>query len=448
MEQDWADLTPEEKRLQRIEKVLSAEEINFSSSEAEQAYKKRVKRLVDAYQVREPDRVPVSISAGTIPLYYAGIDYYTAMYDYKKAAAACEKFNRDFDIDTFVSPAMIIPAKVYELLDHKSSVWPGHGLPVTAARTQYVEGEYMKSDEYDALIRDPSDFYIRKLLPRVFGSLSSFRTFIPISSVTMPMTMYFAPCADPAVQTSLQKLIDAGKELAGWMKINSDFSQKAMESGLPSIMRGSMATAPFDALGDTLRGTRGIMMDMYRQPDKLLEALEVITDLMIDTTIASAYASKCLTTSFPLHKGADGFMSDKQFRTFYWPSLKKVMQALIDEGLIMSLFAEGSYNSRLDLVNEFPRGTVTWMFDQTDMEKAKKILGDKCCISGNVPSSMLCTATPREVKEHCRKLIEICGKGGGYILASGAVDVDNANPDNLRAMVEAAKEYGVYSQTG
>jgi uroporphyrinogen-III decarboxylase len=444
MEKSWADLTPEEKRQQRIEKVLSAKEINFSSAWAEQAYKKRVKRLVDAYQVREPDRVPVSVSAGSIPLYWAGTNYYTAMYDYKKAAEACEKFNRDFDIDTFASPAMIIPARVYEILDPRSSAWPGHGLPVTATRTQYVEGEYMKSDEYDALIRDPSDFYIRRLLPRVFGALAPFSALTPLSSITMPMTMYFAPCANPEIQALLQKLIDAGKELSEWIRITSDFSQKAMESGLPSIMRGSMATAPFDALGDTLRGTRGIMMDMYRQPDKLLEALDVITDLMINTTIADAYASKCLTTSFPLHKGADGFMSDKQFRTFYWPSLKKVIQALIAEGLIVYLFAEGSYNTRLDLVNEFPKGTVVWLFDQTDMARAKKILGDKCCISGNVPSSMLCTATPGEVKEYSRKLIEICGKGGGYILAGGAVDVDNANPDNLRAMIEAAKEYGVY----
>jgi uroporphyrinogen-III decarboxylase len=107
------------------------------------------------------------------------------------------------------------------------------------------------------------------------------------------------------------------------------------------------------------------------------------------------------------------------------------------------LFAEGSYMTRLETVNEFPRGTLSWRFDQTDMATAKKVLGDKCCISGNVPTSLLAKGTAQEVKEYCRKLIEVCAPGGGYILASGA-SVEKAPQDNLRAMMEAAKEYGVY----
>jgi uroporphyrinogen-III decarboxylase len=53
------------------------------------------------------------------------------------------------------------------------------------------------------------------------------------------------------------------------------------------------------------------------------------------------------------------------------------------------------------------------------------------------------TGTPKEVKEYCRKLIEVCAPGGGFILTGGA-RVDQGNPDNLRAMMEAAKEYGRY----
>jgi hypothetical protein len=75
--------------------------------------------------------------------------------------------------------------------------------------------------------------------------------------------------------------------------------------------------------------------------------------------------------------------------------------------------------------------------------EAKKKIGDKLCIIGNVPTSLIMTGTPQQVKEHCRKLIEVCGKGGGYVLAAGA-NIDEGNPDNLRAMTAAAKEYGVY----
>jgi uroporphyrinogen-III decarboxylase len=107
------------------------------------------------------------------------------------------------------------------------------------------------------------------------------------------------------------------------------------------------------------------------------------------------------------------------------------------------LFAEGSYNTRLDIIKELPKASVAWWFDQTDMARAKEVLGDKACIIGNVPTSLLMTGTPQEIKEYCRKLIEVCAPGGGYVLSGGA-NIDKGNPDNLRAMMEAVKEYGLY----
>ena len=108
------------------------------------------------------------------------------------------------------------------------------------------------------------------------------------------------------------------------------------------------------------------------------------------------------------------------------------------------MFAEGGYNSRLEVVKDLPKGAVVWWFDQTDIFRAKEILGDTACICGNVPSSMLLKGEPADVKEHCRKLIEVVGQNGGYILTSGAI-MNQAKADNIRAMMEAAKEYGVYT---
>ena len=146
---------------------------------------------------------------------------------------------------------------------------------------------------------------------------------------------------------------------------------------------------------------------------------------------------------FALHKGDDTFMSVKQYEKFYWPTFQKVILGLVEEGAVPLLFAEGSYNNRLEIIKDLPRGKVVWYFDRTDMFKAKKILGDNACIAGNVPASLLCTGTPKEVKAYCRKLIEVCGEGGGFILTGGA-SIDKGDPDNLRAMTEAVMEYGVY----
>ena len=136
-------------------------------------------------------------------------------------------------------------------------------------------------------------------------------------------------------------------------------------------------------------------------------------------------------------------MSDARFLKFYWPSLRRFILALIEEGIMVSLFAEGKYNNRLELVKDIPRGWVMWHFDQTDMARAKAILGNIYALTGNVPSSLMCTGTPEQVKEYCRRLIETCAPGGGYILTGGASAAE-VKAENLHAMMDAAREYGVY----
>jgi uroporphyrinogen-III decarboxylase len=220
-----------------------------------------------------------------------------------------------------------------------------------------------------------------------------------------------------------------------------DISQAARESGVPSIW-GGMSGAPFDLVGDMLRGTKGIMLDMYQRPGELQEAMERITPIIVDAAVDAANASGCPVIFMPLHKGPGGFMSSKQFETFYWPTLKKVMMGLIEEGLVPLPFAEGDYMPRLEIIKDMPRGKVIWYFEAMDMAKAKEVLGGKACIAGNLPVSILCTGTSQEVKEGCRRLIEICAPGGGYIL-TGSASMNQGNPENLRAMMEAAKEYGL-----
>jgi hypothetical protein len=444
---EWAHLTPAQKRARRINRWQSSvQEINFVNPAAQQKYLLQLQRLIDVLNVEEPDRVPVGFHLAQIPFKLAGISFHNGIYDYQQLAQVYDWFNTEHaaELECFIDPMLTPPGKVLDILDYKLYVWPGHGLPIDATEIQYVEGEYMMPDEYDHLILNPSDFWMRIYLPRVFGAFESFKKLNSLTDIIEFPVEPLSVLKDRQLRLTLQKLLDAGQEMEKRAEALDRFGKRGRELGYPNIP-GCLGLAPFDIIGDTLRGTRGIMMDMYRQPDKLLEALNIIADLMIKSIIEHSSAEKGLMASFPLHKGADGWMSQKQFEKFYWPSLKKVMNAVINEGMIVSLFAEGSYNTRLEIVNEFPKGSVTWVFDQTDMAKAKKILGNKCCIQGNVPSSLMITGTPRDVMECSRKLIEVCGKGGGYILTSGTGTTE-MKLENLKAMVEAAKKYGVYQK--
>jgi uroporphyrinogen-III decarboxylase len=136
-------------------------------------------------------------------------------------------------------------------------------------------------------------------------------------------------------------------------------------------------------------------------------------------------------------------MSMAQFKKFYWPTLRELMVALINEGLNPCPLWEGDCTSRLEVIKDIPPGKACYAFEATDMVKAKGILGDTICIRGNVPLSILATGKPEDVKAYCKKLIDIVGKGGGYIMDS-STGLDDAKPENVKAMFEFTREYGVY----
>jgi uroporphyrinogen-III decarboxylase len=444
MTKSWNEMTIEEKRAERYHKWIAGEGLNFPTPEARAGYQARLQRIIDAMSLKEPDRVPCMLPAGNFPAYNYGIDTYTTMYSHELAKTCAIKFMREFESDT---AAMMGGGGGYvnEIVKPKNMKWPGHGLPKNATMSQFVEGEYMKAEDYDLIISDPSDYCLRYYLPRSAGAFEAFRKLMPFRNIMGMATVFLNSCMDPEVQAALQAILDATKEMGRSRAAMMEIMQEALALGLPSLMSGAQAHAPFDIFADTMRGTRGITMDMYRCPDKLLEAMEKITPFIIENALSNAAHSLSPMIFFALHKGDDNFMSDKQFEKFYWPQFKRVIMGFVNEGYVPYLFAEGSFNRRLEVVSDLPRGSVVWLFDRTDMAKAKAVLGDKACIVGNIPSSLMCTGTPEGVKAYCRKLIENCGKGGGYILAGGA-SVDKSDPRCFHVIMEAAREYGTYKK--
>ncbi len=136
-------------------------------------------------------------------------------------------------------------------------------------------------------------------------------------------------------------------------------------------------------------------------------------------------------------------MSLKQFEKFYWPTLKKVCLALIEEDLTPWVFFEGNYTSRLEYLLDLPKGKVLAHLDSTDIFKAKDILGNHMCIMGNVPASILQTGTKDEVIAYTKRLIDKVGKDGGYIMACRS-PMDKTDPELVKTWMDFTREYGVY----
>jgi hypothetical protein len=449
MEKKWEELSTDEKQEAQFQKLLSpklpdGKDLPFQSPEAEATYKANITRIKDAIQLKKaPDRVPVTLLPSMFPFINAGMTIQEAMYDYDKCAAAFKKFILEFKPDMHIGAAAPGPGKFFEILDYKLYAWPGHGVAPTSSY-QCHEGEYMKAEEYDLLMTDPSFFFRNFYLPRVFGALQGFQMLPPLTGI---LEMYgvafnFIPYALPPVQATYKAIFEAGAEALKWAMVMGGSNGELASLGFPNIL-GGFTKAPFDTIGDTLRGTKGIMMDMYRQPDKLLKAMEKIVPIMIGMGVGASQQTGNPLIFMPLHKAADGFLSDEQFKKFYWPTFKQVMVGLIEGGCIPFPALEGHWGSRLKVIQDIPKGKTVWMVDQTDMAKAKETLGKNACLIGNVPSSMLNLGTPDEVKAYCKKLIDTAGKGGGFIMGNGAF-FDEAKAENIKAMVDFTKEYGAY----
>ncbi len=440
MDKKWSDLTPDEKREERFKRWLSPEGINFINPDAERLYKERLTRVIEAIKLNNPDRVPTLAGCGHAPARYAGYTAKEVMYDPEKLIKAWTKYMEEVEQDAFPAPN-VRSGYLWDLVRPRMYKWAGQGLHDSFS-PQYVELEFLKANEWDTYIDNPSDFHLRTFLPRAYEIAKPLEKLPPLNAIG-GFGAGFGAFADPEIQAVFSTLSKAGELEIEWRKVIMQVERTGKEMGLPVYYVLARGGVPIDTIGAALRGTVGTINDMFRQPEKLIEYMEKEMPKAIRSIVETADMTGVPTVYMPLHRGADGFMSEKQFLKYYWPYLKRVVDGCVEEGLVPVLFAEGGYNSRLEIVKDLPRASVIWHFDQTDIKKAKEILGDTACIMGNIPISTMVTGTPDEVKAQCKTLIETAGKGGGYILSPGAAS-DDVKFENIRAMLEAAKEYGIY----
>ena len=365
--------------------------------------------------------------------------------DPEKAIAAWRKTILDFEPDATYSVNFTIYAmdQVLSELDFKALKWPGRGVAETHS-FQFVEDEYMRAEEYETFFSNPGEYLLKTVLPRLAGNLRGLAKLPPLETIVLGYVwpLVLPAFANPEVVEALETLLDAAKKQLAWVKRFSVFARELKELGFPSIKEQTVL-APYDMIADNLRGTRGAMTDLYRRPDKLKRAAEQITPFICAAGVNGAKSKGNPRVFIPLHKGTDNFMSPKHFQEFYWPTLQKVILTLCEADCTPYLLIEGRYDSRLEIIRDVPKGKCIYHFESTDIFEAKKKLGDTVCIMGNLPNSILATATPEDVKEYCRKLIDVCGDGGGFIMSSSAL-IDHARVENVRAMMEFTREYGKY----
>ena len=412
-----------------------------------QLYAERAKRVDDAIHLRQPDRIPIALTFSNLLAEIGGITRQDLCERPDMALAALEKAALRYqpDIASGVYVGSSGPSRV---LGDRMTKWPGYGLGENDS-FQFHEDEYMKAEDYDSFLADPADWAIRVYLPRAFSQLEGLSNLPNLAMAalgTYAMSMYVADMALPPVVSAFQALAEAGQlQLAYLQKMGEQVARMA-SLGFPPhpLLGGALMAAPFDFMGDTLRGMKGLFVDMRRRPEKLLEAEEKVGRMQTENAIARCRASGTSSAFIPLHRGSDGFISIPAFERFYWPQFKKMMLDLIVAGITPLVFWEGNWNQRLHYLAELPKGKTVGMFQQSDIFKVKEVLGRTMCILGGMPVSMLLKSTPEEIRECTKKLCQVVGKGGGFIMSTDIGEMEGADLDLVEVWVDATREFGVY----
>ena len=412
----------------------------------------RKKRMGDAFNLRQPDRVPVApVVLHYYPTRAMGISNKDAMYQYDRCLQALKEVTIRHNWDAAPPPGSVPAAKPLEILGVKQIKWPG-GAISDELPFQMVENEYMLQSEYDELLSNTNKFVIEKLWPRIADSMASighmFETMSDIPLISLS-NFYSLPgfVGGFLSQAGLSELPEKLRELSQETQRNGQlmgaYYQEMMHLGYPFVA-GAFVFCAFDWISDFLRGLRGTSLDMYQVPDKLLKAIDMIAPLQIGGTIRMAQQAQVESAVIFLHRGSAGFLSDTQFERFYWPSLKELILSLINAGIRPIVYNEGDFTSRLKYFQDLPPKKFVMHYQDVDRKLAKQLLGDICCFWGNVPSTLMCTGTPEQIKDDVKELINIFGDNGGLIVDCTLGIPDESRPENVQALTDAVHEFGMY----
>ena len=427
----------------RKENLLLKKQIEDRTGKTvEQLYAERAKRVRDAIEMREPDRVPFMVLVE--PHAYSGIPKSASYYDPLALKRTMRTMAVDLEPDMAEGGFPSSGAAMTEL-DVKNRVWPGGPKPPDF-EYQFLEGEYMKADEYDMFLNDPTGFVIRRYLPRIYGALTPLAKLPSLDSLFMGFEGLTPLFAGPEFQTMAKHLAKAGRHVMKFSKILGDTYEELAQLGFPPFARfvpGGVGGAPFDTITSFLRGMKGSMLDMYRQPEKLLQACEAILERRIAHALPADPTAKDYPprVGMPLWRGDPVFMSEAQFKKFYWPGLKKSLQTHVDLGYVPVPFFEAAFGDRLECLLELPKGKILASIEAVDAVRAKEILGGHTALLVRCPNTCRLWSLG-QLESFIKDLIDKCAGNGGLILVIKMPD--KVQIEDMQAMLQSIKEHGRY----
>ena len=364
---------------------------------------KRMVRINQAVSMKRPDRIPVVLE-------YAGFAAnvtHTPMSKYysstTKSAETMINAYRIIDTEDRADAINYGSMPVHSL----SYIWmskvkiPGVDLP-EGIQHQVVEAELLQVEDYDSILEKGWDAFFQNFLgDRVFNDVPS--------------------------------------ELLFFNQKPEDLRAKWAQHGIPVLIGGAVGT-PYELLCGG-RSLPKFIYDLYTIPDKVQDVMDIIAPCLAKPACEASKAGGFPACWVGGWRSASNFLAPNLWERFVWPYLERLVNEVVESGLIAILHLDADWTRDLSYFRSLPKGKCIIAMDgQTDIFKAKEILGNHLCLMGDVPATMFSIGTPDEVYNYTKKLIRELGPEG-FILQSGCDIPVDAKLENVQAMLAAAAEH-------
>ncbi len=309
--------------------------------------------------------------------------------------------------DGMILPGYTLPLTphVYTGVAFGKNLVPGNDLEADDV-VQFVEQEIVTHEHYDMIIEH---------------GWNGFRMNVKESFNPLP--------EDTIVKWTKRQMDQYRYELETWR-----------EKGMRSLC-GAITASPLMILS-TSRTLMEFTKDIYYIPDKLEAVMNAMVDDLIEDAIEAAKLSGEPGVMLVMERGGCFYYPLHIYERFELPYMKKMVEAFAAENIITVMHLDQNYTKNVPYFLELPEKMVVAEFDSlTDIFEAKKILKGHMCIAGDVSASLTSLGTPEQVEDYCKKLIDVVGEDGGFILSTGCTCPADCKFENLKAMVDTVKNY-------
>lgn len=381
-------------------------------------YQERLTRFNTAVAGGTPDRVPVFPVIEQWAQNYVGVSVRDSyLKDPKLEYEVFKKVYEDIYVDISYGTGNLIPLKMMEQF--------GEGLYVVSDTGVQIKGSHgmvMEAEEYPELIADPQKFIMEKIIPRKY------------------------PVMGKDKKTAVDTWMKGISAMIGWIRYESK-AKEMIERNLdvPVVARGATFLPP-DMLLDFLRDFVGVSRDVRKCPELFAEACDALFPYslkMAEYSLSSNF-DKYLVW-IPLHLPT--YLRPKDFEKLYFPSMKRMAEALRSSGRRCLFYCEGNWDKIRDSLLELPDGGGIYVqLESGDLAGAKKLLGNKVCLGGGMPVDLLRSGTKQQCIDQAKWCLDNLAPGGGYVftLDKNLLSANDVNPENLAAVCEYVHENGKY----